>query len=77
MADSEPESQLAVLVGLCAQCRWAARVPTDKARCYWRCRRSEVDTRYPRYPRLPMVVCAGYQPHEDEPSGQAGAEGSN
>jgi hypothetical protein len=28
---------------------------------FWLCRRSATDPRFPRYPRLPMRRCAGYE----------------
>jgi hypothetical protein len=31
------------------------------------CRRSETDARYPRYPRLPVVCCDGYEAGEGDP----------
>jgi hypothetical protein len=32
---------------------------------FWRCTRAETDARFVRYPRLPVVRCAGYE----EPGG--------
>lgn len=48
-------------VGLCARCRHARLVPTPRA-TYWLCRLSEVDPRFERYPRLPVLRCAGFEP---------------
>ncbi len=47
-------------VGLCARCRHARRVATPRS-LFWLCERSRVDTTYARYPRLPVVSCAGYE----------------
>ena len=47
-------------VGLCRDCRHARRVPTPKA-LYWRCARSETDPAFPKYPRLPVLACRGYE----------------
>jgi hypothetical protein len=53
--------------GLCAACRWAAVHASARA-TYLRCRRAETDPAYPRYPRLPVLACAGYEPGaRDEP----------
>ena len=52
--------------GLCGDCRWAA-VHAAKAASYLRCRRAETDPLFPRYPRLPVVACAGYEPGGREP----------
>jgi hypothetical protein len=35
------------------------------------CERSRADPAYPRYPRLPVVRCAGFQPKADEAPPQA------
>lgn len=45
--------------GLCSTCRHAHRI--DAARStFWRCRLSETDARFARYPRLPVLACDGY-----------------
>ena len=33
---------------------------------FGRCARSEVDPHFPKYPRLPVLACAGYERPEDE-----------
>ena len=50
--------------GLCMGCRHAHRIDTARGSTFWRCRLAEVDARFPRYPRLPVVECAGYEPVE-------------
>jgi hypothetical protein len=47
-------------VGLCASCRFARRVHSAKGSEFILCGRSESDPAYPRYPRLPVERCAGY-----------------
>jgi len=47
-------------VGLCRTCRHARRVPTAP-KLYWMCRLAATDPAFERYPRLPVVRCAGYQ----------------
>lgn len=47
-------------VGLCARCVHARQVPTPE-RVYWMCQRSLTDPRYPKYPRLPVLSCAGFE----------------
>ncbi len=49
------------LVGLCARCRHARRVETPRS-VFWRCDLAERDPRFERYPRLPVLVCIGYEP---------------
>jgi hypothetical protein len=47
--------------GLCASCRHARVVPGAHSR-FWLCERSRTDPRFPRYPRLPVLQCPGYEP---------------
>jgi hypothetical protein len=49
-------------VGLCADCRNAARIESDRGSVFWRCELSLTDPRFPKYPRLPVLTCAGYSP---------------
>jgi hypothetical protein len=47
--------------GLCADCRHARRVATPRS-LFVRCARAAEDPAYPRYPRLPVRACPGYEP---------------
>jgi hypothetical protein len=47
--------------GLCAGCRWARRLASARS-AFLRCDRSDTDPGFPRYPALPVVACAGYEP---------------
>jgi hypothetical protein len=49
--------------GLCADCRHQRLVPTTRGTVYSLCERSRSEPeRYPRYPRLPVRECAGFEP---------------
>jgi hypothetical protein len=48
-------------VGLCARCTHAKTVTTPRS-TFWRCMLSDVDPRFDRYPRLPVLACAGFTP---------------
>jgi len=50
--------------GLCRDCRHARRVETPRS-LFWLCRRSATDPSFPRYPRLPVLTCRGYEPGGD------------
>ena len=50
-------------VGLCARCRHARTVPS-RTSVFWMCERSKTDPRFPKYPRLPVLECIGFQPGE-------------
>ena len=47
-------------VGLCATCVHARIVPSARSTFYM-CTRSFTDDRFPKYPRLPVLQCVGYQ----------------
>ena len=48
-------------VGLCATCRFVRLVSSVRNATYYRCGRSDEDPAYARFPRLPVVSCAGYE----------------
>lgn len=48
--------------GLCATCRNVKVVDTRKGSRFYLCTLAEVDPRFPKYPRLPVLRCAGYAP---------------
>lgn len=51
-------------VGLCRTCVHAALVRTRRS-VFWRCGLSDTDTRFERYPRLPVLQCSGWSPRGD------------
>ena len=56
-------------IGLCATCRAVRIVQSTHGSTFYLCQRSEVDARFVKYPRLPVLRCAGYAPSaEDESS---------
>jgi hypothetical protein len=46
--------------GLCASCLHARVVGGANSR-FWFCELSRTDPRFARYPRLPVLKCAGYE----------------
>lgn len=50
-------------VGLCADCVHRREVANTRGSLFYLCERSRSDPAYPRYPRLPVLSCPGYQ-HE-------------
>jgi len=48
-------------VGLCATCRHARRVESARGSCFWLCARNADDPRFAKYPRLPVLQCAGFE----------------
>ena len=52
---------LPVPAGLCAECRHARTVRSDRGAVFIQCGKSFGDPRFPKYPRLPVRACAGYE----------------
>jgi hypothetical protein len=52
--------------GLCADCMNARRVESERGSVFVMCQLSAKDANFPKYPRLPVLSCAGYlrkEPH--------------
>lgn len=48
--------------GLCESCANVRVVDTRKGSRFYMCQLSEVDPRFPKYPRTPVLQCIGYTP---------------
>jgi hypothetical protein len=53
-------------VGLCERCRHQQVVRNTRGSSFSLCLRSREDERYPRYPRLPVLRCSGYEAREEQ-----------
>jgi hypothetical protein len=60
MNDSPKSEQADRAWGLCATCRHRRLVVSDKGARFVFCELSKRDARFPKYPRLPMVRCEGF-----------------
>lgn len=47
--------------GLCRDCRHSRRIESDRGSVFFRCELALEDARFPKYPRLPVIQCGGYQ----------------
>ena len=47
--------------GLCDHCRHQRVVKNTRGSVFSLCERSKFDSEYPRYPRLPVARCAGFE----------------
>jgi hypothetical protein len=56
-------------LGLCATCAHVRPTPSAKGTFFYRCARSSVDRRYPKYPTLPVIRCGGHE--RRSPGGRA------
>ncbi|MDX1631174.1 MAG: hypothetical protein R3234_04900 [Thermoanaerobaculia bacterium] len=54
------EEELPRPAGLCARCRRVIVVRSRRS-VFVRCRLGDRDDRFPRYPRIPVVACPGFQ----------------
>lgn len=57
----EPSERPEGLRGLCARCRHARLVTSGRGSQFVLCELSRTDERFARYPRLPVLSCAGFE----------------
>jgi hypothetical protein len=48
-------------IGLCADCRFMRVVESARGSKFYLCERSTTDPTFPKYPRLPVLQCRGYE----------------
>ena len=61
-------------LGLCARCRHARRITSGKGSTFLLCGLAAEDPRFVRYPRLPVLACAGFAPEKRGRSPSPGRE---
>jgi hypothetical protein len=66
--------------GLCSRCRHARLVTSGRGSQFILCELSRADERFARYPRLPVLSCAGFEAVETLGAGErlppaSGSEG--
>jgi hypothetical protein len=72
--DPEGELQRSPLpAGLCASCAYAWRVESSRGSVFYLCKRSALDPRFAKYPRLPVRECSGYA--KEREAGDPGEQG--
>ena len=62
-ANSEKEPRARDAAGLCARCKHAQIVVSERGSQFVLCRLSAIDSRFAKYPRLPVLMCPGYEPN--------------
>lgn len=62
MVSQEQRETVVTGVGLCADCRFVRRIESDRGSVFYMCQRSATDPGFAKYPRLPVLQCAGYEP---------------
>jgi hypothetical protein len=66
-----------MFAGLCGNCRHHTWIESGRGSRFLRCELSFVDSRFPKYPPLPVLSCAGYEPKAEPGSGKEGVETKN
>jgi hypothetical protein len=60
VAADENQGTNRALAGLCADCRNARKLGSDRGSIFYLCEHSKVDPAFPKYPRLPVLQCSAY-----------------
>jgi hypothetical protein len=60
VANENPEQERPY-AGLCADCRHMRRMRSDRGSTFYLCAKSATDPAFPKYPRLPVLQCPGYE----------------
>ena len=50
--------------GLCDSCAHQKLIRTGRGSVFSMCLRSKTDERFPKYPRIPVERCPGYEPRK-------------
>jgi hypothetical protein len=56
----KPTSEELRSIGLCFDCQHSQRIQSARGSTFYRCKLSDTDPHFPKYPRLPVIRCAGY-----------------
>jgi hypothetical protein len=59
-------STAASAAGLCDSCRYQRVISNTRGSRFSLCERSKTDPAFPRYPRLPVRSCSGYEKRADQ-----------
>lgn len=62
-------------IGLCVKCLHQRVVRNTRGSVFSLCRRARDDPAYPRYPRLPVLVCGGFEERAEVRVDEHDAEG--
>jgi hypothetical protein len=57
----DPNVQERARIGLCVACRYMRKIQSDRGSIFFFCQLSTTDERFPKYPRLPVLKCEGYE----------------
>jgi hypothetical protein len=60
MPSEKPPLGLSSMVGLCGNCQHSRVLESDKGSAFMLCQLSQTDHSFPKYPRLPVLICQGF-----------------
>ena len=60
VTESVQANQEPARVGLCFDCQYTQLIQGARGSTFYRCTRSDSDPHFAKYPRLPVLQCAGY-----------------
>jgi len=60
MSDEQQQKQKSPTAGLCTDCLYARKVESERGSVFILCNLSLTDSRFAKYPRLPVLACDGY-----------------
>jgi hypothetical protein len=63
---NEQKEEAASRIGLCSNCRFMRAIKSDRGAIFYLCRLSATNANFPKYPRLPVRQCPGYDPSTGE-----------
>lgn len=61
-----PSESAALSIGLCLTCVHSRKIQSNRDSTFILCKLSQTDPDFPKYPRLPVLTCAGYSPASSE-----------
>ena len=60
IGDDDPYRIVRSPAGKCADCSYSKEIFSARGSLFYLCELSERDPSFPKYPRLPVLECAGY-----------------
>ncbi|HEY4612743.1 MAG TPA: hypothetical protein VII11_07140 [Bacteroidota bacterium] len=60
-----PQNAPTINAGLCERCKHARVVESTRGSAFSLCELSATNPRFPKYPRLPVLSCSGFEEKEN------------
>jgi len=59
-------SKISGRAGLCDECRYMRLIESDRGSRFYMCELSASDKTFPKYPRLPVLQCRGFETRDTQ-----------